>query len=173
LLRLAELRDSLRSAGNADRAGRFSCDGCVAWCCRSGNNSMRATPLEALAVARLLQDRGEEAVRQATVRLRASIDAGELEVEPADEARAPDAGTYTCPFLTPANTCGVHGAKPLGCVTFTPVVDGGCDQDLPLLETALEECASLNDEVAGGAWRDLPFPVAVLHSLAPRGGTPR
>lgn len=161
LLRLDELRSELRGAGNPDREGRFSCDGCVAWCCRDGANSMRATPLEAEAVARLVASRGPDAVAEALRRVETVIVAAGL----VGGGEAGSASTYTCPFLDPANRCGVHAAKPLGCITFTPVRDGGCDQDAELLGEALEACAELNDEAFGDDWRDRPFPVAVRSAL--------
>ena len=152
---LAGLRESLRGAGNRERAGRFDCTGCVAWCCRHGHNSMRATPLEAEAIARHLEAEGRLAEglrRAAAAAARWRLDGGE---EPAR--------TYDCPFLDPSNRCGVHPVKPLGCLTFTPVRDGGCDQDGERLLAALERAAGLNDAAHGeDGWTDLPFPLALL-----------
>ncbi len=162
LAALARLRDSLRGAGNPDRAGRFSCDGCVGWCCREGWNSMRATPLEAEAVADLLASRGPGALAAAERRVRDAVERWRL-----DDERDPPR-TYTCPFLTAGNRCGVHEAKPLGCVTFTPVRDGGCDQDGDLLSESLD---GLPESVAGPG-RDLPFPVAMLAALERRRAPP-
>ena len=157
LLALDGLRDSLRAAGNGERAGLFSCDGCVGWCCREGWNSMRATPLEAEAILRLLERRGE---------LQEGLRLAERAPDPdrhAEERGAPR--TYTCPFLTAGNRCGIHAAKPLGCITFTPVRDGGCDQDGTLLAAALEEAGGLSDGVAGDApWTDLPLPLALVEA---------
>jgi len=161
---LAALRDSLRGAGNRERAGLFSCRGCVAWCCRGASNAMRATPLEALAVVRDLEAAGrrEEGLRRAA----AAVERWRLDGDPA----APR--TYDCPFLTAGNLCGVHGAKPLGCVTFTPVRDGGCDQDGERLRDAVGRAAALNDDAFGrGEWTDLPLPAAVLAAAGRRAAT--
>jgi Fe-S-cluster containining protein len=149
---LEALRESLRGAGNAERAGLFSCAGCVGWCCREGFNAMRATPPEAEAILALLEERGEagaalEACAAAVERFRL-------------DATTPR--TYTCPFLTAGNLCGVHAAKPLGCVTFTPVRDGGCDQDGERLHAAV---ADLEGE-------DLPLPLAILAAYGVRNPTP-
>ena len=152
---LAALRDSLRAAGNRERAGLFSCTGCVAWCCRAGFNSMRATPLEAEAVARHLEARG--LLPEALERCGEAVERFRLGADPSLRR------TYTCPFLTAGNLCGVHEAKPLGCIAFTPVRDGGCDLDARRLGAALEEAARRNDAAFGeGAWEDLPLPMAVL-----------
>lgn len=152
---LAALRDSLRGAGNRERAGLFSCRGCVAWCCRDGFNSMRATPLEGEAVLRLLEARGEAG--DARARCGEAVERFRL------DADGPARRTYTCPFLTAGNLCGVHDAKPLGCTTFTPVRDGGCDQDGARLAAAVGRAAALNDAAYGkGKWVDLPIPLAVL-----------
>ena len=71
-----------------------------------------------------------------------------------------------CRPISASNRCGVHAAKPLGCVTFTPVRDGGCDQDTRRLDAALAEAATLNDQAYGaGEWEDLPFPVAMARRL--------
>jgi Fe-S-cluster containining protein len=152
---LAGLRDSLRGAGNRERAGLFSCSGCVAWCCREGFNSMRATPVEALAMVRLLEARG--ATDEARERCEEAVERYRLDGDPG--ARR----TYTCPFLTAGNLCGVHEAKPLGCVTFTPVRDGGCDQDGERLGEALE----------GLGEGDLPIPLAVLRAMDRRAAKKR
>lgn len=142
-------RESLRGAGNAERAGLFSCAGCVGWCCREGFNAMRATPPEAEAILRLLEERGEaEAALEACA---AAVERYRL------DATTPR--TYTCPFLTAGNLCSVHAAKPLGCVTFTPVRDGGCDQDGERLAAAV---ADLEGE-------DLPLPLAILSIASSRG----
>jgi Fe-S-cluster containining protein len=155
LAALAGILESVRRTGNRERAGRFSCSGCVAWCCREGFNSMRATPLEAEAIRRLLASRGESEAGLA--RAAEAVERFRLDDDPGTRR------TYTCPFLTEGNLCGVHEAKPLGCATFTPVRDGGCDQDGARLEEALEEAGALNDFVYGkGKWRDMPIPVAVL-----------
>jgi Fe-S-cluster containining protein len=145
---LEVLRDSLRGAGNRERAGLFSCTGCVAWCCREGFNSMRATPAEAAAILDHIEARGNAAE---------ALDAC---AEAVDRWRLDEGGrTYTCPFLTAGNLCGVHAAKPLGCVTFTPVRDGGCDQDGERLAAAVAD-------LEGG---DLPIPLAVLAIASSRG----
>lgn len=163
LARLGALRESLRGAGNRGRAGLFSCDGCVGWCCREGFNGMRATPLEAEAVVRHLEERGE--LEAALRRAAEAVDRWRLDGEPGSRR------TYTCPFLTAGNRCGVHAVKPLGCVTFTPVRDGGCDQDGALLAESVEEAARLADGVPGGeGWSDLPLPLAVLRVAAGRRG---
>jgi Fe-S-cluster containining protein len=155
---LAGIRDSLRAAGNRERAGLFSCRGCVAWCCREGFNSMRATPLEAEAVVRVLEDRG--ALEDARGRCEEAVERWRLDGSPGSR------GTYTCPFLTAGNLCGVHEAKPLGCVTFTPVRDGGCDQDAARLEQSLERVAGLSEDALGRGGRgSAPIPVAVLAAL--------
>lgn len=152
---LAALRESLRGAGNRERAGLFSCRGCVAWCCREGFNSMRATPLEAEAVLRLLEARGEAG--EALERCGEAVERFRLDGDPGSRR------TYACPFLTAGNLCGVHEAKPLGCTTFTPVRDGGCDQDGERLADAVGRAAAMNDAAFGkGRWRDLPLPLAVL-----------
>ncbi len=152
---LSTLRESLRGAGNRERAGLFSCRGCVAWCCREGFNSMRATPLEAEAVLRLLEARGEAG--EARERCEEAVERWRLDGDP-DAHR-----TYSCPFLTAGNLCGVHEAKPLGCTTFTPVRDGGCDQDGPRLADAVARAAALNDAAYGkGKREDLPIPLALL-----------
>lgn len=156
LLELAALRDSLRDSGNRERAGRFSCDGCVSWCCREGFNSMRATPLEAEAILRLLEERG--GIEEGLDRAREAVERWRL----GDDAPG---RTYTCPFLTAGSRCGVHGAKPLGCVTFTPVRDGGCDQDGDRLAAALERAAVLNDRaLRGEGWEPRPLPAAILEA---------
>jgi Fe-S-cluster containining protein len=155
---LAALRESLRGKGNRERAGLFSCRGCVAWCCREGFNSMRATPLEAEAVVRLLESRGGAA--EARERCGEAVERRGLDGDPG--ARR----TYTCPFLTAGNLCGVHEAKPLGCVLFTPVRDGGCDQDAARLEEALGRAAALSEEGLGKRGRgDLPIPLAVIERM--------
>jgi len=141
---LDALRESLRGAGNRERAGLFGCSGCVGWCCREGSNAMRATPGEAAAVLELLEERGEAAA--ALEACAEAVERWRLDADPASRR------TYTCPFLTAGNLCGVHAAKPLGCVTFTPVRDGGCDQDGERLAAAV---ADLPGE-------DLPLPLAVL-----------
>ena len=141
-MNLAALRESLRGAGNAERAGLFSCSGCVGWCCRAGFNAMRATPAEAEAILDLLDARGETAAA-----LEACAEAVERWRLDATTPR-----TYTCPFLTAGNRCGVHDAKPLGCVSFTPVRDGGCDQDGERLGAAVRR-------VPG---EGLPIPLAVI-----------
>ena len=165
LAELASLRESLRAAGNRERAGLFSCGGCVAWCFREGFNSMRATPLEAEAAVRLLEEAGTAG--KAGERCAETVARWRLDGAPA----APR--TYTCTFLTAGNLCGVHGAKPIGCVTFTPVRDGGCDQDAARLEEAMERVAALNDAAFGrGKWRDRPIPVAVAERLAKRRAKP-
>ncbi len=152
---LAALRESLRGSGNRERAGLFSCRGCVAWCCREGFNAMRATPLEAEAILRHLDEAGGR--EEALTRTEGAVERWRLDDDPA--ARR----TYTCPFLTAGNLCGVHAAKPLGCVTFTPVRDGGCDQDAARLEEAVASAAAVNDAAIGkGRWRDLPLPLAVV-----------
>ena len=159
---LALLRGLLRGAGNRERAGLFSCTGCVGWCCREGSNAMRATPLEAEAILRHLEERGE--VRAGLERAEEAVLRYRLDGDPATPR------TYTCPFLTPGNLCGVHDVKPLGCVTFTPVRDGGCDQDGKRLAESVERAADLNDAAFGaGDWEDLPLPLAVVA----RGRTPR
>ncbi len=156
---LAQVREGLRGPGRAERAGLFSCRGCVAWCCREGSNSMRATPLEALAVARHLETSGEAAGARA--RLREAVERFRLAADDRERPR-----TYTCPFLTAENSCGVHPVKPLGCCTFNPVRDGGCDQDEGRLARAFRVAGPLNDRVFGrGRWEDLPIPVAVLRAL--------
>jgi Fe-S-cluster containining protein len=163
LAELDRIRDSLRGEGNRERAGLFSCAGCVAWCCREGFNSMRATPLEAEAILRHLDASGGRG--PALLRCRETASARRLDL-PGGPAGP---RTYTCPFLTAGNLCGVHGAKPLGCVTFTPVRDGGCDQDGERLEEAVGEAGALNDGVFGeGRWEALPLPLAVL-SASSRG----
>jgi len=141
---LDALRAGLRADANRERTGLFSCEGCVAWCCRAGFNAMRATPAEARGIVRLLRERG--ALGEALERCADAVDRWRLDADPA--ARR----TYTCPFLTAGNRCGVHEAKPLGCVSFTPVRDGGCDQDGERLGAALRR--------VGG--EDLPIPLAVL-----------
>ena len=151
---LARIRESLRGAGNRERAGLFSCAGCVAWCCREGVNSMRASPVEAEALVRHLEARG--ALGEARRRCSEAVRRWRLVAHP-DSRR-----TYTCPFLTAGNLCGVHGDKPLGCVTFTPVRDGGCDQDGKRLASALLR--------APGGEPDLPIPLAVLAALKRRRG---
>ena len=157
LAALASLRESLRGAGNRERAGLFSCRGCVAWCCREGSNAMRATPLEAEAILRSLEEAGD--LEGGLSRAAAAVERWRLDADPAIRR------TYTCPFLTAGNLCGVHGAKPLGCVTFTPVRDGGCDQDAERLPDSVDRAAALNDGACGpGRWADLPLPLAVLEA---------
>jgi Fe-S-cluster containining protein len=163
---LEALRDGARAGANADRAGRFSCRGCVAWCCRSGHNAMRATALEAEAIANLLRSRGTRAVAEARRRCEEAV---------ARHALAPGGDApYECPFLTSADLCGVHEAKPLGCITFTPVRDGGCDQDGELLAALLGEVEALPPPRTAGAGSreggagDLPLPLAVLRALGGR-----
>ena len=146
---LDALRASLRADANRERAGLFSCDGCVAWCCREGFNSMRATPAEAEEIVRLLRSRGD--LDDALERCADAVDRWRLDADP--ESRR----TYTCPFLTAGNRCGVHEAKPLGCVSFTPVRDGGCDQDGERLEAAVRR-------VPG---EGLPIPLAVIAAQRP------
>jgi Fe-S-cluster containining protein len=154
LAALAALRDSLRGAGNRERAGLFSCSGCVAWCCREGSNAMRAGPLEADAVVRLLEGRGD--LPAALDRCAEAVERWRLDGEPGSRR------TYTCPFLTAGNLCDVHDAKPLGCVTFTPVRDGGCDQDARRLGEALERASGAGRGLLGASTPDLPLPLAVL-----------
>ena len=157
LAELASLRDSLRGAGNRERAGLFSCRGCVAWCCREGFNAMRATSLEAEAILRALEGAGE--LEAGLARAAEAVERWRLDADPGTRR------TYTCPFLTAGNLCGVHGAKPLGCVTFTPVRDGGCDQDAARLADSVEHAAALNDRAYGsGRWEDLPLPLAVVEA---------
>jgi Fe-S-cluster containining protein len=141
---LDALRASLRADANRERAGLFSCEGCVAWCCREGFNSMRATPAEAAEIVAFLRARG--GLEDALERCGEAVERWRLDGDP--ESRR----TYTCPFLTAGNRCGVHEAKPLGCVSFTPVRDGGCDQDGERLGAAVRR-------LRGG---DLPIPLAVL-----------
>ncbi len=118
---------------------------------------MRATPLEAEAILRLLESEGRTA--GATDRCAETLDRFRLDDDPASRR------TYACPFLTAGNLCGVHAAKPLGCVTFTPVRDGGCDQDAARLGDAVGKAAALNDRAYGkGKWGDLPLPLAVLRA---------
>ena len=148
---LDALRASLREAGNAGRRGLFGCAGCVGWCCREGFNAMRATPAEAEAILRLLEARGDR--EAALAACGDAVDRWRLDADPASRR------TYTCPFLTAGNLCSVHEAKPLGCVTFTPVRDGGCDQDG---ETLADAVADLEGE-------DLPLPLAILASASSRG----
>ena len=141
---LAAMRASLRADANRERAGLFSCDGCYAWCCREGFNSMRATPAEAEEIVAFLRAGGD--LEAALERCADAVERWRLDGDP-DSRR-----TYTCPFLTAGNRCGVHEAKPLGCVSFTPVRDGGCDQD----------GVQLAREVRRLVGPDLPIPVAVL-----------
>lgn len=148
---LDALRASLRADANRERAGLFSCDGCVAWCCREGFNSMRATPAEAGEIVRLLRSRGD--LDDALERCADAVDRWRLDADP--ESRR----TYTCPFLTAGNRCGVHEAKPLGCVSFTPVRDGGCDQDGERLGAAVRR-------VPG---EGLPIPLAVIAAAGQAG----
>ena len=147
------MRASLRADANRERAGLFSCEGCVAWCCREGFNSMRATPAEAAEIVALLRARGD--LDDALERCEDAVDRWRLDGDP--ESRR----TYTCPFLTAGNRCGVHEAKPLGCVSFTPVRDGGCDQDGERLGRAVGRLRG----------SDLPIPLAVL--AAARQARPR
>jgi len=151
---LSRIRESLRSSGNRERLGRFSCHGCVAWCCREGFNAMRATPLEALAIARRVEADGAAAA--ILPRLGEAVERWRL-----DDVRP---RTYTCPFLTAGNLCGIHEVKPLGCVTFTPVRDGGCDQDAARLKEAIGRARSLGED-AGLKGDDAPLPVAVARAL--------
>jgi Fe-S-cluster containining protein len=168
LARLEELRAAARAGANAERLGGFTCRGCVAWCCRAPHNSMRATPLEAEAIARELRRRGPEAVEAARRDCARAVERFGLDAPvPEDAPPRP----YTCPFLTAQNLCGVHEVKPVGCITFTPVADGGCDQDGAVLEEILADLGEANDEALGGReWTGLPLPIAVLAALeAPDG----
>jgi Fe-S-cluster containining protein len=169
--RLEAIREAARASANTERAGAFSCRGCVAWCCRAPHNSMRATPLEAEAIVRELRRRGPEAVEAARRDCARAVERYGLDA-PVPEDAPPRA--YTCPFLTAENLCGVHEVKPLGCITFTPVDDGGCDQDGPLLEELLADLGEANDDaLRGREWTDLPLPIAVLAALGAPGGRDR
>jgi Fe-S-cluster containining protein len=123
---------------------------------------MRAGPLEAEAVVRHLERRGR--LEEAADRCAEAVERWRLDGGP-DERR-----TYTCPFLTAGNLCGVHESKPLGCTTFTPVRDGGCDQDGERLAEALRRAAAAGRRLYPEEEPDLPIPLAVLAAIERRGG---
>jgi hypothetical protein len=71
--------------------------------------------------------------------------------------------TYDCPFLGEDNRCMVHGpGQPLGCITFIPVTEDGCDQEVEVFEDAFEELQAILRDWSGEEDREgTSLPIAV------------
>lgn len=138
-----------------------TCAGCGA-CCDFPFNAMKATSLEALALAvRLRSDPALAAERE-------EIEAAVRETVRRHglRAREDDDRPYRCPLLAGDRSCRVHGyAEPVGCLAFSPLHRERCDMDWPAFHRAASALRALNERAFGGRFAVLPLPVALARAL--------
>jgi hypothetical protein len=165
LVRLSEVKLALGAA--SDRASREirDCATCDARCCKVGFNSMLVTRIEARAIAdRLAEPDLAPRISEIVRRAREETARRGLDRDPAAK--------YDCPLLDEGGRCLVHGpAQPVGCLTFRPVADGGCDHDLPLFRKHIGKVRKADRAAFGKGSDPLPIPVAILKALDRAGGS--
>ena len=145
-----------------------SCAGCDARCCKVGLNSMRVHRIEAEALKRRIEQEDLRAMIP-TIVAKAKSEVRERGLEANSDA------TYTCPLLSDEGHCLVHGpAQPAGCLTFSPVDDGGCDHDLGFFGKHVKGISKAEKKAYGRESEPLPIPVALLRILRKtrRAGSP-
>lgn len=150
-----------RLVTESDRASRDlrDCATCDAHCCKVGFNSMLVSRIEAHGIADRLRepdlaDRIPGILRKAR---------REVERRGLDED---DSAKFDCPLLDEAGRCLVHGpAQPVGCLTFQPVSDGGCDHDLDAFDRALPRIEAAERKAFGRVADPEPIPVALVQVL--------
>ncbi len=133
-----------------------SCVGCDAHCCKVGFNSMRVHRIEAEALRRrLLEDDLRPLIPGILEKAKSEIrEQGLSEDENA---------SYNCPLLSDEGRCLVHGpAQPAGCLTFSPVDDGGCDHDFAFFAKHVKKIRAAERKAYGRESEPLPIPVALL-----------
>ncbi len=136
-----------------------SCLDCDAHCCQVGFNSMRVHRIEAEALRRRLQGDDLRSL------IPAIIEKAKSEVRERGLLENEDAN-FNCPLLSDEGRCLVHGpAQPAGCLTFSPVADGGCDHDLAFFAKHVKGIRAAERKAYGRESEPLPIPVALLRVL--------
>jgi Fe-S-cluster containining protein len=150
-----------RFVRRSDRAARTvrSCSTCDAHCCKVGFNSMKVHRIEAEALRRRLLEPDLAPLRPEI------LAKARREIEERGLTDDPDA-SYTCPLLSDDGQCLVHGpAQPAGCLSFSPVSDGGCDHDFEFFERQEEEIYAAGKLAYGKEQRPVSIPVALTRVL--------
>lgn len=161
LASLAEVKARLVAKSNAAEETVRSCEGCDAHCCKVGFNSMLLHRIEAEALRRRLHE-ADLAPLIPLIREKAMEQMAEHDL--LIDKRA----SYTCPLLSDDGRCLVHGpAQPMGCLTFRPVSDGGCDHDHEFFEENLPAVLAADRDGYGRESEPLSIPVALERVLRP------
>ena len=145
----------VRKSESAENQVR-SCAGCDAHCCKVGFNSMRVHRIEAEALLRRLQ---EDDLRPLIPGI---LEKAKSEVRERGLLEDEDAN-YNCPLLSDEGRCLVHGpAQPAGCLSFSPVGDGGCDHDFAFFRKKVKGIRAAEKKAYGRESEPLSIPVALL-----------
>jgi len=123
---------------------------------------MRIYRIEAAALARRLRE------PDLAPRIPEILEKARAEIECRGLSDDPEA-TYDCPLLSEEGGCLVHGAaQPAGCLTFSPVEDGGCDHDLKLFYKKSPKIEAADRRAFGRVAEPIAIPLALLEVLCPQ-----